>query len=545
MNYTQPVSNFLSNAQSNAAKSLEQAKQDAKDKLFKRKQRERFIGANEINPQGQHMAEVGRRFIENSVNFIEDPAFDFIRFQINWADPSGLFADESNTNSALRFLKDIGETTRYDQLKRAIELLKEYFDATSAGTTKDYALKSVTGFSNLNENYSKLGVPSEVQLHCIEDVRWHIRAINALIGQVCYDKVRQLSILPRNLRRFSGSFLITDMRDLDDIDANGNVIDKVDDNTQYMFNDELGTQMMLVSCPAIYFAGNKYIPDEVNNAEPTELQGDLNLEVWSYKYDFILPALQAYVLAVSKELEDREDANTPSGKKKWSKIIWSAVKGVAVGILANAAQAAMNKVKSYAMNAAYDFLEDSGAVDWVNGAMKYTKPEYLLAQFGDKIDGAFDKALGRKTKTVVDSIYFTDKRYVIDDMTAQQQYAQTLKYMFDDYEAAKIHAERQYNTDKPTVIEDKSDAVIDKQLSMASISEVVPDNEGDSYVETFDKYEDKASLASSYIAKDMGKASMNDAATGDDYVATFNELEPNHALNGDRYAKDLGKVESI
>jgi hypothetical protein len=54
---------------------------------------------------------------------LNDPLYlDFMVIP-HFSAKSGLLADESNINSALRYLRDVGETDRYNELKKFIELL--------------------------------------------------------------------------------------------------------------------------------------------------------------------------------------------------------------------------------------------------------------------------------------------------------------------------------------------------------------------------------------------------------------------------------------
>lgn len=133
-----------------------------------------------------------------------DPLYLNFRWLIDWDKPYGLFADESNINSALAYLKRIGEDTRYTLLQQFIKKFKEFI--------RDYEFM-VTSIEGLDEIVGKK--PFEVfteddklTLQITETSDMRCQGLLSLYRQIWFDDVRGVEVLPANLRRFDCYVLV-------------------------------------------------------------------------------------------------------------------------------------------------------------------------------------------------------------------------------------------------------------------------------------------------------------------------------------------------
>lgn len=348
---------------------------------------------------------------------VDDPAFDWISLQIDWSDESGLFADESKRGSALRYLKQVGETDRYEKLKLCKTVLQDIFDTKPNGS--QYVLQGVTGLSSLKEAYDKLAEPVDIQLQCLESVRWRIRGINAMLSYVMYDPVRQLHVLPRNLRRFSGVFVIADVRDLSSIAADGSIVAEGEEKP-LMFSNANGTQLTTLACSSMYFVP-MHVQDDVSNVVSEPASGMLAVQVWHCVASTCTPALEA----AFAEATEQQSSALPTPLTKLQRIS-EVIKAHAAQTVTRALAVAKQNATRYSMARGYAELENAGFVDKVNRINKLTKPDYLAAQFSDVVEDLLDKKLGRSVKQVADSIYRDDLGVVEHIETEDTTYKQDL-----------------------------------------------------------------------------------------------------------------------
>ena len=381
--YTSKLTNPTDNW---AAKEQAKVDEQRRQREIQRFRQNGVMGTTDIDAKGMMMAEIAARFVNNSVNALEDPAFDMVQFQINWLAEYGLFADERYNESALRYLNETGEIERYNALQDVIALLKQCFDATTNSATSAYRLKSVDGISEINDNYRNVGVYSHIQLNVFEDIKWTMRAINNKLEFIMYDNVRQIEVLPKNLRCFSWFMTIMDCRDLREVLRNPANAEQADNNLFVSKDNQL--QSMFVSCPVSFFEPVKVLPETLDNTEPAELQASLRLLCGPIRISLIMPALFYMV----DEPVHKDEGNT----KKitfWSQV-GQAVKAYAASMVAGYVKSAVNMAQSYAMAVVANQLDKWGVTDAINGALKYTKPSLLMQSFSN----ALDDLLGLSTK---------------------------------------------------------------------------------------------------------------------------------------------------
>lgn len=135
-----------------------------------------------------------------------DPLSLCFKLLIDWDKPSGLLANESNVNSALAYLKRIGELNRYELLKKWIEvfgvLVRNY----------DFLLMEVEGLDqvmNSNPNHMFTGNDEEkITLNFRETKDMLVQSLISMYRSIWFDDVRCVEVLPSNLRKFDISILI-------------------------------------------------------------------------------------------------------------------------------------------------------------------------------------------------------------------------------------------------------------------------------------------------------------------------------------------------
>lgn len=145
---------------------------------------------------------------QSSFGLLDEPTYLVFEPIFTFEALSGLFADETYTNSALAHLKRIGEYERYKTLKRAIENLKQLVDESP------WSFLSVTGFQDaivrkLDEPTIEEGM---LEFEMRESLDMRVSKIFLSILDVIYDRERLVEVIPRNLQEFSVSLLLHELR---------------------------------------------------------------------------------------------------------------------------------------------------------------------------------------------------------------------------------------------------------------------------------------------------------------------------------------------
>lgn len=140
-----------------------------------------------------------------SVAEYADPVTLNFKWLINWNKPYGLFARETFTNSALAYLKRIGDEVRYAQLgifhKNFQTFIKEY----------DFLILGCDGLSEIvnrkPQDWAKED-EDKVSFTVRETVDLRIQSLLTMYRQIWYDDIRGVEVLPANLRRFDCYVLV-------------------------------------------------------------------------------------------------------------------------------------------------------------------------------------------------------------------------------------------------------------------------------------------------------------------------------------------------
>lgn len=111
---------------------------------------------------------------------------------------SGLFADESHPDSALAFLKRIGEDDRYDMLKHWINVFK------SLVKDFDFLFLNVDGLDIVQNkpNHEYFLDKEKIKLTLRETTDMLVQSLLVTYNNIVYDKIRKVTVLPSNLRKF-------------------------------------------------------------------------------------------------------------------------------------------------------------------------------------------------------------------------------------------------------------------------------------------------------------------------------------------------------
>lgn len=133
-----------------------------------------------------------------------DPLTVNFKIIIDYDKPYGLFAPEDNIDSALAYLKRIGQDVRYEMLKTWIEnfkfLVKEY----------DFLILGIEGLDIIqNHNPSHVFTEEDkLSITIRETADMYVQALLTNWRQIWFDDIRKVEVLPINLRRFDINVLI-------------------------------------------------------------------------------------------------------------------------------------------------------------------------------------------------------------------------------------------------------------------------------------------------------------------------------------------------
>lgn len=143
---------------------------------------------------------------EQKAYFMKHTDFANFNFKIliDYDKPYGLLADEENPNSALHYLKSIGEDARFGMLSIWIENLKSLI--------KDYEFLFLTVEGlDLIQNMKNGHFPtdeSRINFTLRDTIDLRVAGLITNYNAIVYDKVREVEVLPINLRRFDMSIVL-------------------------------------------------------------------------------------------------------------------------------------------------------------------------------------------------------------------------------------------------------------------------------------------------------------------------------------------------
>lgn len=157
-----------------------------------------------------YTTEHGNSVIEN-----QDPIYTGFKMFFHFDATNGLFADETYPNSALAYLKRIGQTQRYNLLKRFINTLSEINSLTP------YVFQSIDGVSELwTQPFSDVLTNKQINIQTLEMIDMRLASLTVMYRTIVFDNERKCYVVPENLRKFSMSIYVHDMRVFNELDKN-------------------------------------------------------------------------------------------------------------------------------------------------------------------------------------------------------------------------------------------------------------------------------------------------------------------------------------
>lgn len=132
-----------------------------------------------------------------------DPLTLNFRVLLDFGHKEGLLADEENIDSALNYLKRIGETQRYDLLKIWIANFKDLFQNYDFLITSIDSMDEAVCFK-LHEKHTN----GKFTVNIRETVDMKVQSLINTYQQIWYDFERDVQVIPKNLRRIPLAVLI-------------------------------------------------------------------------------------------------------------------------------------------------------------------------------------------------------------------------------------------------------------------------------------------------------------------------------------------------
>ena len=194
--------------------------------------------------------------IIDSANIVND---DFVDTS-TVINSTGLFGNETNENSALYYLKSMGDNARFNMLKDFKSLL------STLNIDYPWYFQSIEGLSEAwVRDYKTPKIKKELTITCLESIDLRITALMDLYRKIAYDWNNRRAILPDNLRKFNLSIKIYDIRN---IEKNPGKYISYDDRNKakYFFNsDFLGDDYSVSTQISFNLSHCEFLPDDSGN----------------------------------------------------------------------------------------------------------------------------------------------------------------------------------------------------------------------------------------------------------------------------------------
>tara|TARA_R110000796_G_scaffold192641_6_gene309329 strand:+ start:4987 stop:6168 length:1182 start_codon:yes stop_codon:yes gene_type:complete len=173
----------------------------------------------------------------------------------------GLFGNVSNHNSALYYLKTIGDTARYNMLLDFKSLLSKL------NVEYPWYFQSIEGLNEAwNRDYKVARIKKELTISCLESVDLRITALMDLYRKIAYDWQHRRAILPDNLRQFELTIKVYDIRNFQK--DPGKYVSNPNDitNDKYQMNQEFfGSDYTETNQITFNFSHCEFMPNESGN----------------------------------------------------------------------------------------------------------------------------------------------------------------------------------------------------------------------------------------------------------------------------------------
>lgn len=162
---------------------------------------EKFINAYQTSEELQRI---------NPRSIVNDPTVTGFKLFFHFAAKDGLLADEIYPNSAAKFFKDVGDDYRYDLLKVFKSRLSEL------NSEQPWVFHTIEGlreiYTNPWDSVSYYSKTNKITINTYETLDHKVAALNRMWRVLYWDSKRGVMTLPENLRQFSMSVYLLDMR---------------------------------------------------------------------------------------------------------------------------------------------------------------------------------------------------------------------------------------------------------------------------------------------------------------------------------------------
>lgn len=188
---------------------------------------------------------------------LSDPTSIMFRLFFHFGAKVGLLADDSNKDSALAFLNRVGETWRYDLLRKTIDTLSEI------NSSMPWMFQSIEGIGNIvNRHWGHHYINDVIDISTLEAIDFKIAAINNAIKMVVFDDRKRLFVLPPNLRKFSMSIYIYDSGVYAPFNKEGNTYDFLPNAGAYLNPSTINHILIdLGNCTLEHDSGNQFFKE--------------------------------------------------------------------------------------------------------------------------------------------------------------------------------------------------------------------------------------------------------------------------------------------
>lgn len=145
---------------------------------------------------------------------LNDPTYSGFKIFFHFSSKTGLLASEEFVNSGLAYFKRIGDYERYNLLKLFI------YQLSRISSEAQWMFDEVEGISDLvNRPFAEVKVNHTINLKTKETIDFKMLSLVMLYRDIVFDQNRGVYVLPANLRRFSMSIFIYDIRAFDSTSA--------------------------------------------------------------------------------------------------------------------------------------------------------------------------------------------------------------------------------------------------------------------------------------------------------------------------------------
>lgn len=219
---------------------------------------------------------------------LNDPTISGFKVFFHFDSKVGLLADESNTNSALAYLKRINQMDRYNWLKVFINQLSRI------SMEAQWLFQEIEGMNDIMKRpFSDVNKSGTLNIKTLETIDYKVNRVMMLYREIAFDQNRGVWVLPLNLRSFSMSVYIYDIRMFDSTSKTA-----VNHLRTRFNNDIKQVNHVLIDCGSCTFN---------NNSTESFYKGSIGNIMTDYSDNNIsIDFLQTHISGLFKQLSNSE-----------------------------------------------------------------------------------------------------------------------------------------------------------------------------------------------------------------------------------------------